>query len=79
MVGTVEADDEVMIQVTDRTAGMTGTEMMDRTIETVIGIGDRDAVVAGEAEGHHPLIALHRPEDRTTVGEDVINTKSPIR
>ena len=78
MVGTVEADDEVMIQVTDRTAGMTGTEMMDRTTETVIEIEDRD-VVAEEAEGVRPRIAPRRPEAQMTVGEGDINTKSPTR
>ena len=71
------ADDAVMTQVADQTAGMDGMETMDRTIETEtieIGIEDQEEVVV-EAEGATPLIAHRHPKDRTTVGEDVINTK----
>ena len=71
------ADDAVMTQVTDQTAGMGGMETMDRTIETETtetGIEDLEEVVV-EAEGAIPLIARRHLKDRTTVGEDVINTK----
>ena len=71
------ADDAGMTQVADQTAGMDGMETMDRTIETEtieIGIEDQEEVVV-EAEGVTPLIARRHLQDRTTVGEDVINTK----
>ena len=71
------ADDAVMTQATDQTAGMDGMETTDRTIETEtteIGIDDQEEVVV-EAEGAIPLIARRHLKDRMTVGEDVINTK----